>query len=194
MRYIDASLIDERHLMPLGIWMKRGVAICLWLLSLIGTYVFINGNEWVLPDTQATLATLAIALMYQLFFSTAQFAWRQSWLSFWYLAALMASVIPSTLTYGRIDIPLWEAWKQTLLHMGISPTTVDVITWVFVFCLMVIVDAVPEQILVKRKRTHSTKNKAGQNHQNYQNYQRAYQRYHASSQQDDDLLQDILSQ
>jgi branched-subunit amino acid transport protein len=191
MRHIDAAVIDERHLVPLGIWMKRVVAVGLWVFSLVGTYVFMNGNQWVWPFMQSTIITFAMAFIYQVFFSTAQFAWRQQWLSFWYLGALMASVIPSTLTYHHIDVPLWTAWKEASLQAGMSPSIVDALNWIFVFCLMVVIDAVPEQILVRRKQrhVHAVPKKSGQ-HQ----HQRPHQRAHPASSRDEDLLRDLLSQ
>lgn len=189
MRYTtDASIIDERHLIPLGIWMKRGVAIGLWSISLIGTYILFNKGIWAWPFTPSALTALAIAFVYQLVFSAAQFSWRNNWFNLWYISALMASVVPSTLTYGYLITP---KWTTILTDIGIPNQTIaNAFAWFTIFCIMVGVDAIPEQILVKRKQTQHARYTYQQKQQIRQNYQGNQQ----STQQTEDLLRDLLSQ
>lgn len=189
MRYIDASIIDEKHLVPLGIWMKRAVAIILWLVSLMGTYVFFNKGEWEFPITQAAIIAFGIAIIYQLIFSAGQFSWRQDWFSLWYLGALFASVIPSIITYGPIVAPLWI---EVLLEMGIpNQSIVKGTVWVIVFLLTIVIDAAPEQILVKRKSSRPS-GKISPKH--IEKIRQRYQNGRSGNQSDEDILKELLSQ
>lgn len=148
---IDASLLDERHLVTHAVWLKRVFAIALMGISYVGTYVLMNGNQWVLPTTEALWIAVLIAFFYQALCSYAQFSFRHEWLSLWYLGSLLISAIPSTISYGR----LFADDILVMLNMSRELWSV-VLVWFVMFILMVAVDLIPERIIVRRRVSKSS--------------------------------------
>lgn len=148
---IDASFIDETHLITHAIWLKRAFAVGLMAISFAGTYVLMNGNQWVLPTTKSLWIAILVAFIYQAICSYAQFSFRHEWLSLWYIGSLLISSIPSTISYGR----LFVGDIMTMLEIPNELWSV-VLLWGVMFVLMVAVDLIPERIIVRRRTSRST--------------------------------------
>lgn len=183
---IDASLFDERHLVTHAIWLKRTFAIALMGISYVGTYVLMNGNQWVLPTTKALWIAMLVAFLYQALCSYAQFSFRHEWLSLWYLGSLLISAIPSTISYGRLFVDDIAA----MLNLSGELWSV-ILVWLMMFVIMVAVDLIPERIIVRRRASRSSSSRRVPQQQPPPQKSESGQ---SSQQQLSSMLQELLQQ
>lgn len=147
MAQIDATLIDGAKLRPLAVNSKRGFAFLFIALSLFGTYVEAGNLSAYIGSEPAMV--LVVALVWQALASFFQFIFRDNWQSIWYIGALGFSVVPSIRTYGALLVP---SWAGTAGGAGLDPMLAEWLAWAAVVVIFVMVDVIPEQILVRRQR------------------------------------------
>lgn len=147
MATFQPGVIPANSLVPVASGIQRMVALVLLLTSTLGTYVQFNGGWeriWVF-DERAGQAAL-YALLWQILFFLWQFsmirvrAWR------WYIFALLASAVPSFMSYYDLAYPWLVAYIGRYLPDGPD----RVLTVVILLVAVVGNDMVPEQVLVKR--------------------------------------------
>lgn len=122
------------------------LAIALWLLSTFGNFVqFIGGWEYAWPTNQYTGKAVLYALTYQAIFTLAQWGFKAKRWWFLYGVALLASAIPSFLTYN--------AWANDWIvaHAGASvpPDVAALLTGLLLLVVAIVVDLIPEWVLVE---------------------------------------------
>lgn len=123
------------------------IAILLWLASTFGNFVqFVGGWGLVWPLNERTAAGVLYALVYQAVATIAQWGFKAK--RWWplYMLALLASAIPSFVTYNSWWINPW-----IVARLG-SPVP-NLLAWwiasVVIFVATVINDLIPEWVLVE---------------------------------------------
>lgn len=141
------SQVVPRHTAEQGavilLWVT---AILLWLLSTFGNFVqFVGGwtNAW--PLNSATLSGVAFALLYQGIFTLAQWGFKAKRWWMLYVIALLASAVPSFLTYNS-----WaNGWIVRQVGERVPPDAASLLAGLFLFVVAVLVDLIPEWVLVE---------------------------------------------
>lgn len=139
--------VVPRHSVEIGaVVMLWIVAIVLWLASTFGNFVqFVGGWEYVWPTGAYTGKGVLYALLYQGIATLAQWGFKAKRWWFLYSVALLASAVPSFLTYN--------AWANGWIVARVASTApadvVALLAGVFLFIVAVIVDLIPEWVLVE---------------------------------------------
>ena len=142
------SQVVPRHTAERGavilLWI---LAITLWLASGFGNFVqFVGGWGLVWPLNDKTAGGVFYALIYQGIFTLAQWGFKAKRWWFLYVAALLASAIPSFLTYNSWWI---NPWIVARLGPSVPFTFAWAIASVVIFVATVINDLIPEWVLVE---------------------------------------------
>lgn len=123
------------------------IAILLWLASTFGNFVqFVGGWGLVWPLNERTAAGVLYALVYQAVATIAQWGFKAK--RWWplYMLALLASAIPSFVTYNS-----W--WINPWIVARLGSSVPDLLAWwiasVVIFVATVINDLIPEWVLVE---------------------------------------------
>jgi hypothetical protein len=122
------------------------LAILLWLASTFGNFVqFVGGWGAVWPPGEQTSKGIVYALIYQAIFTVAQWGFKAKRWWMLYTVALLASAVPSFLTYN--------AWANSWLVARVGQTApadiAALLASVFLFVIAVVVDLIPEWVLVE---------------------------------------------
>lgn len=139
--------VVPRHSVETGaVVMLWIIAIVLWLASTFGNFVqFVGGWEYVWPLGAYTGKGVLYALVYQGVATLAQWGFKAKRWWFLYSVSLLASAIPSFLTYN--------AWANGWLVARVGPAApadvVALLASLLIFILVVVVDLIPEWVLVE---------------------------------------------
>jgi hypothetical protein len=137
--------VVPRHAVEAGaVAMLRLLAVILWLVSTFGNFVqFVGGWGFVWPMNANTGKGIAYALIYQGIFTVAQWGFKAKRWWMLYIVALLASAIPSFLTYN--------AWANGWIVERVSapPDIAALLAAIFLFVIAVVVDLIPEWVLVE---------------------------------------------
>lgn len=121
------------------------LAILLWLASTFGNFVqFVGGWDYVWPLNDYTGKGVGYALAYQAIFTIAQWGFKAKRWWVLYTIALLASAIPSFMTYN--------AWANSWLVARVPSAPTDVaalLAGALIFVIAVLVDLIPEWVLVE---------------------------------------------
>lgn len=122
------------------------MAILLWLFSTFGNFVqFVGGWSYVWPLNSATLPGVVYALIYQGIFTLAQWGFKAKRWWMLYGIALLASAIPSFLTYNS-----WaNGWIVARVDGRVPPDAATLLAGLFLFVVAILVDLIPEWVLVE---------------------------------------------
>jgi len=140
------SQVIPRHSVETGaIVMLWVLAILLWLASTFGNFVqFVGGWAYTWPLNANTDKGVLYALVYQGIFTIAQWGFKAKRWWVLYLVALLASAIPSFVTYN--------AWANGWLVARVPTAPADVVALLaglLIFLIAVLVDLIPEWVLVE---------------------------------------------
>lgn len=122
------------------------VAVALWLASTFGNFVqFVGGWGFVWPMNVSTGKGVAYALLYQAVFTMAQWGFKaKRWWGL-YAFALLASAIPSFMTYNS-----WaNGWLVARVGPAAPAEVSALLAGLLIFVVVVIVDLIPEWVLVE---------------------------------------------
>lgn len=123
------------------------IAILLWLASTFGNFVqFVGGWERVWPLNEQTATGVLYALIYQGIATVAQWGFKaKRWWAL-YALALLASAIPSFMTYNS-----W--WINPWIVARLGPSVPLPLAWLIasavIFVATAINDLIPEWVLVE---------------------------------------------
>lgn len=128
------AVMSERGAIGAMIFILRVIALVLMVASTFGNYVqFMGGWEKYLP---IDLTIIGLAFVYQLICSLLQWGFKAGGMWIPYGLALIASAIPSFLTYN--------AWAGPYMTMQLGPILGSVV----LFAATCGADALPEWVLV----------------------------------------------
>lgn len=139
--------VISRHSVETGaIGLLWFLAIILWLASTFGNFVqFVGGWAYVWPLGDNTGGAVLYAIVYQVIFTIAQWGFKAKRWWMLYAIALLASAIPSFLTYN--------AWANGWLVSSVGSTApadiAALLAGLFLFIIAVVVDLIPEWVLVE---------------------------------------------
>lgn len=123
-----------------------GLAILLWLLSTFGNFVqFVGGWDLAWPMNGYTGRAILYALAYQAIFTLAQWGFKAKRWWFLYGVALLASAIPSFLTYNAWANGWLVAWAGPAVSQEIAP----ILAGLLLLVVAVVIDLIPEWVLVE---------------------------------------------
>ena len=142
------SQVVPRHTAEQGavilLWV---LAIILWLASGFGNFVqFVGGWALVWPLNDKTAGGVFYALIYQAIFTLAQWGFKAKRWWLLYGIALLASAIPSFLTYNSWWI---NPWIVARLGPSVPFTFAWAIASAVIFVATVVNDLIPEWVLVE---------------------------------------------
>lgn len=144
--HASPHVISRRSVETGAITLLWVLAVMLWIASTFGNFVqFVGGWDYVWPMGDATGTAVLYAMLYQGIFTVAQWGFKAKRWWMLYIIALLASAVPSFLTYN--------AWANGWLvaHVG-STAPADIaalLASVFLFIIAVVVDLIPEWVLVE---------------------------------------------
>lgn len=130
MQPIDASFIPASTLAQTAIWIKRGVVVVLWGVTLYGSVAYLDN--------------VLYGMIYQAGLTVAQFAFRRRYTEIWYLVPLIASVWPSIQTYTPLVLDQVADLMIGTVGYDAAYMMAHAIIWIVMFA----VDMVPERIVV----------------------------------------------
>jgi len=154
-RGIETGVIPTSLAEPIAVNGLRFFAGGLFLISMFGNFVLFNGGWDRLGERDGTaVKAFFFALAWQVVFSGMQFAFLRTNRHWWYLFALAASAIPSTLSFHEPLFP-WLLDISGILFQWIDGPFVEVVAtinaWLMLLIGVVGSDILPERILVKHK-------------------------------------------
>lgn len=144
---IRSSQVVPRHAAESGaivlLWI---MAIVLWLASTFGNFVqFVGGWEYVWPLNGATVKGIAYALLYQGMMTIAQWGFKAKRWWFVYSIALLASAIPSFITYNS-----WaNGWLVAHVARSAPADVAALLASLAILITAIVVDLIPEWVLVE---------------------------------------------
>lgn len=142
-----SQVIPKRTVEQGAVVMLWVVAVALWLASAFGNFVqFVGGWAFVWPLNEHTAAGVLYALIYQGIATVAQWGFKaKRWWGL-YVFALLASAIPSFMTYNSWWI---NPWIVARLGSSVPFMLAWSIASAIIFITTVINDLIPEWVLVE---------------------------------------------
>lgn len=145
-RHRSSHVVSQRSAETGAIVILWVLAILLWLASTFGNFVqFVGGWGFVWPTGEQTGKGILYALIYQAIFTAAQWGFKAKKWWLLYIVALLASAIPSFLTYN-----VWaNGWLVDHVAHTMPADVAALLAGAAIFVLTVIVDLIPEWVLVE---------------------------------------------